>query len=93
LFVIPARRFTTAEWLVKPEPILILFQWNQGQNGPRRMPGWRKLRLMRISLAVARSADLREATYDFMYLPRRIEDVDYLYDPHGPSSIRTRARL
>jgi hypothetical protein len=39
LFVIPARRFTTAEWLVKPEPILILFQWNQGQNGPRRMPG------------------------------------------------------
>jgi hypothetical protein len=26
LFVIPARRFATAEWLVKPEPILILFQ-------------------------------------------------------------------
>ena len=39
LLVIPARRFTTAEWLVKPERILILFQWNQGQNGPRRMPG------------------------------------------------------
>jgi hypothetical protein len=39
LFVIPARRFTTAEWLVKPVPGLILIQWNQGQNGPRRMPG------------------------------------------------------
>jgi len=43
LLVIPARRFTTAEWLVKPEPILILFQWNQGQIGPRRTPGRRKL--------------------------------------------------
>jgi hypothetical protein len=39
LLVIPAKRFTTAEWLVKPESISILFQWNQGQNGPRRMPG------------------------------------------------------
>jgi hypothetical protein len=34
LLVIPARRFTTAEWLVKPESISILFHGIKGKMDP-----------------------------------------------------------
>jgi hypothetical protein len=52
LLVIPARRFTTAEWLVKPESILILLQWNQGQMDPGvcRVTAWVDQSFLRAAL-------------------------------------------